>query len=164
MSNAVLLRGSLILDIVAPEESGSSIQEWPPVQLFPGAMILALMRFDSEKGEKGVNSQLLRPRLANCIDGYLVICQYKACGHTMRLSLISPFSLYPLLNHFSISGYTKDTHLVHQPKIILLLFVNLPASSLQNAPNCAVVAAFGSLEFPIMLPVMGCCEGSLYRM
>jgi hypothetical protein len=37
----ILLRGSLILYILAPEESGLSIQERPPVQLFPDAMILA---------------------------------------------------------------------------------------------------------------------------
>jgi hypothetical protein len=96
----VLFRGSLILEIVAPEESEPAIQEWPPVQLFPGAMILSLLSSGSEKEEKGTNSQLLRSRLPDCIDGCLVICQHEACGQIMRLYSLAPApaSLLPLIS------------------------------------------------------------------
>jgi len=45
MSKAVLFNGSVILYIVAPEESVPSIHECPPVQLLPGAMILFDVKF-----------------------------------------------------------------------------------------------------------------------
>lgn len=47
------------------------------------------------------------------------------------------------------------------PKTTFGLLRKRRASSAQNSANCAVVAAVGSVVFPITLPDVGCDDGSL---